>query len=217
MNLAGQDTSPFDPDNQEYHLKVKIVPHEVSYKDMQSTGNLGMLTRKVIGLVPVENTEMYRFFDAWLGIPGQLIEVIIRITHPCATLPIDQYARAAVMWPESQNQEEWEIRSCLEHHHLFLMSYGLSQILLAKPELHGKEIDITTCPKSFDSPDGAPTDGIYTGEELHTGKRREDLRVKHGVPRESLNPQRIVPPPGQQKINDFAPDRHGRVFPKLKG
>lgn len=188
----------FEPTEQQYVLTCKVVPHDVSYDDVQSQGSLGNLTRKCIALVPVENSQMYRFFAAWLGTPGKLVEVLVRFDHP-----FHQYARAAVMWPQSQNPKDGVSVSNLEEHHLFLMSYGLEQMILAKTELHGKEIQITTCAESDDHPDGAPTDGLYTGEDLFTGTRKD---VKTGLENQSPAPM----------VDPLMPDRHGRVFPPLK-
>jgi hypothetical protein len=188
----------FEPSEKEYVLTCRVVPHEVSYDDVQSQGSLGNITRQCIGLVPVLNDQAYQFFAAWLGVPGKLVEVLLRFDHP-----FHQYARSAVLWPKSQNPSGSEVLSSLEDHHLFLMSYGLEQIILAQRHLHGKEIQLTTCAESDDHPDGAPTDGEYKGEDLFSGTRKE---VRTGL--ESPSAPLITDP--------STPDRHGRVFPPLK-
>ena len=198
------DLRKFEPDEQEYHLKCVITPYQVSYDDIQSQGSLGNMERTDIALIPSESSEMYRFMNAWLGLPGEEVNVIVRIDHP-----FHMYVRTALMWPKSQDKPEFSIHSLLEHHFLHLMNYGLAQIILAQPSLHGKEIEIVTMPASTDHPDGAPTDGNYVGEDLYSGTRR-DVKVPGMQP--------IAPmAPGQQKLKpDSYPDRHGRVFPSLK-
>ncbi len=184
-----------EPMEQEYTLTCKIVPHDVSYEDEQSQGKLGNLTRKVVGLVPIENSQMYRFFNAWLGVPGKLVECLVRFDHP-----FHQYARVAILHPKSVDPQ-----SHLEDHHLFLMSYGLSEIILAKKSLHDGEITVTILPASEDHPDGAPTDGVGVGDELFAGTRKTVITgLESKVPG-----QQLIAPPG-------APDRHGRVFPPLR-
>jgi hypothetical protein len=182
-----------------YTLTCKIVPHEVSYDDEQSQGKLGNITRKVVGFVPIMNSQMTRFFDAYLGVPGKLVECMVRFDHP-----FDQYARCAVLHPKSVDPTQ----SNLEDHHLFLMSYGLSEIILAKKDLHGKEIQVTVPPASEDHPDGAPTDAEFRGDELYSGTRKQ---ITTGLE------NRIVPPGSQLIADPNAPDRHGRKFPPLKG
>ena len=197
------DLKKFEPSEQQYTLTVKIAPHEVSYDDVQSLGSLGNVTRKCLALIPVENSEMYRFFSAWRGIPGKLVEVLIRFDHP-----FHQYARAAVMWPKSETPKDSDVISTLDCNHLFLMSYGLEQIILSQKHLHGQEIQIVTCAESDDHPDGCPTDGVGTGDELYSGKRREHIT---GLENRVLPPgQRFLAEPGSL-------DRHGRKVTTLKG
>lgn len=183
-----------EPMEQEYKLTCKIVFATKSYEDEQSLGKLGVLTRPVVLLVPIENSQMYRFFNAWMGIPEKRVEVLLRFDHP-----FHQYARSCIMHPKSVDKE-----SELEEHHLHLMAFGLSQMILAKPSLNGSEILISTCSASDDHPDGCPTDGVGEGDELFSGTRRE---VKTG----------LETPFGNAKIApDDAPDKHGRVFPPLR-
>jgi hypothetical protein len=182
-----------EPLEQAYHLVVKPLKVSQTYEDEQSQGKLGLITRDVILFQLSESSEVYRFLSAWLGVPGKLVEVLIRINHP-----FHQYARAALMHPKSQDPQ-----SLFDEIHLYLMSYGLTQILLSKPSLLGKPLEIVALPASDDHPDGAPTDGVGEGDDLYAGTRRE---VKTGFET-----------PGEQLSAPVdAPDRHGRVFPPIK-
>ena len=158
-----------EPTENPYVLTVKIEKYTRTYDDIQSQGSLGHQTRDFIGLVPVESSEMYRFFSAWLGLPGKLVEVVLQFDHP-----FHMYARGAVLHPQSVDPAQ----SGLEHHHIFLMSHGLSQIILGKPHLHGKEIKVTVLPESEDHADGSPTDGVGEGDDLVDFGRKE---VNSGV------------------------------------
>lgn len=153
-----------EPTEQVYTLKCKIEVVEISYDDVQSKGSQGNVTRNVVCLVPQESTEMYRFFAAWLGLPGKLVEVVLKIEHP-----FHVYARGAVLHPMSKDPEQ----SHLEDHHIFLMSHGLTQIILGKPHLHGKEIILTTCPESEDHADGSPADTASDGDDIVDFDRKE--------------------------------------------
>lgn len=183
-----------EPMEQSYHLKVVIERCLQTYEDEQSQGKLGLTTRPVVLFKFVESSECYRFMNAWMGLPTKLVECLLRIDHP-----FHQYARAALKHPKSSDPE-----SLLEEFNLYLMSYGLTQIILAKPSLIGKELDIVICPASDDHPDGCPTDGVGEGDDLYAGTRKE---VRTGVET-----------PGEQlSAPSDAPDRHGRIFPPLKG
>jgi hypothetical protein len=183
-----------EPMEQSYHIKTVIERHMQTYEDEQSQGKLGLTTRPVILLKLNESSEVYRYLNAWMGIPTKLVENLIRIDHP-----FHQYARVALKHPKSVDPE-----SLVDEFHLYLMSYGLTQIILSKPSLIGKELEIVICPASDDHPDGCPTDGAGEGDELYSGTRRE---IKTGL--ESPGDALLASP--------SAADRHGRVFPPLKG
>lgn len=152
------------PTEQEYHLKCKIVVKEISYNDIQSQGSLGVVTRKIVCLVPIDCSETYRFLSAWMGMPGKIVEVCLRIDHP-----FHQYARGAVMHPNTVDPEQ----SHLDEHHIFLMSYGLSQIMIGKAALHDREIEVVVLPESEDHPDGSPADHADAGDDLLTFDKKE--------------------------------------------
>lgn len=186
-----------EPMQREYLLNCKILMPKITYPDEQSQGNLGMMTRRVVLLVPEESSEMYRFYDAWMGIPPDLtgesankrVECLIRFDHP-----FHEVCRAALMHPKSRDKE-----SLLEEHHLFLMAYGLSEIIIAK---YGhlkrpKHVLVTTLAADDDGADACPTDGVGKGDDLFSGTRK---KVVTGVE----TPENLT-------------DRHGRIFPPLKG
>lgn len=154
--------SPIPTEN-EYHLRCKIIVKDHTYDDIQSTGNRGRVTRKVVLLLPVDSSEAYRFFSAWLGIPGKLVEVLLRFDHP-----FHQYARGAVLNPKSVDPDQSQLEAC----HIFLMSYGLSQIIISKPYLWDKEVDLVTLAESDDHPEGAPTDNADVGDDLLTFEKK---------------------------------------------
>lgn len=153
-----------DPVENSHTLKCKIKVKEITYDDIQSKGSQGLVTRKIVGLMPHESSEMSRCFAARLGLPGKLVECILQIDHP-----FHQYARGAILHPKSMDPEQ----SHFEDHHIFLMSYGLSQIIIAKPSLHDKDIIVTVLPEGEDHPDGAPTDDEIAGEDLIDFDRKD--------------------------------------------
>lgn len=183
------------PTEQTHPLTVDTLVLEKSYEDEQSQGKLGNVTRPVVVFKLHESSETYRMIAARLAIPGKLIEMLIRIDHP-----FHQHARVALMHPKSQDPD-----GLLDEIHLFLMSYGLTQIIIGMPSLHGKPLEIVVLPESDDHPDGCPTDGIGEGDDLYSGTRRE---IKTGL--ENQKPPELLTP-------HSTPDRHGRVFPPLKG
>lgn len=187
-----------EPTEREYLLNCKILVRDQTYEDEQSMGKLGLMSRKVVLLSLPESSQAYAFLSAWLGVPSKLVECLIRIDHP-----FHQYARVAIKHPKSQDPE-----SLIEEIHLYLMSYGLTQIILSKPSLHDQELLITTCASGDDHPDGCPTDGEGEGDDLYSGTRRE---VITGVETKGRIPGNSLVAPAN------APDRHGRVFPVLKG
>lgn len=174
-----------EPMEQEYVMGVNIKCVEQSYEDVQSKGSLGNMTRKVVLLVPKESSQMYRFFNAWMGPPGKRIELLLRFDHP-----FNQYARACLMGPKSDDKE-----SLLDEHHLYLMSYGLSRMIADRESLHDKEVIVTTCPASDDHADGCPTDGEGEGDDLYSGTRKTHVTG----------------------LETPETDRHGRKFQPLKG
>lgn len=180
------DLKHLDPAERQYHLTCELKFMKKSYQDEQSAGKLGQIEREFVLLEPVESSEAYAFFGTWLGTPEKRVEVLIRIDHP-----FHQYARCAIMHPKTVDKE-----SELESYHLFLMSHGLSLMMLAKKSLNGSKISIITCAESDDHPDGCPTDGVGEGDELHSGTRKT---VKTGLETDGL------------------PDRYGKPAPKLEG
>lgn len=189
-----------EPMEKTYQLSCKIKFMEQTYEDEQSQGKLGLTTRKVVLLELPESDECYRFLNAWMGTPAKLIEVLVRIDHP-----FHQYARVALKHPKASDSE-----SLLEEFHLYLMSYGLTQIILSKPSFNGKELLITTCASHDDHPDGCPTDGVGEGDDLYAGTRKE---IRTGLE----TPSTPLSPGAQLSVPATAPDRHGRTFPPLKG
>jgi hypothetical protein len=129
-----------------YVVRAKVVVKEIQFEDYQSTGRF-MNSRKMVFLVPVSG-QMTAFFDAWLPefsreedaakrAAGHLFhfnEVVGRIEHP-----IHGLARLAVMRGNER----------CEKHHLFMMSYGLS-LLMIEQNLDGQEIEIEILPENAD-------------------------------------------------------------------
>jgi|WetSurMetagenome_2_1015567.scaffolds.fasta_scaffold06944_5 hypothetical protein len=173
-----------EPTEQTYNLKCNIVVKEISYDDIQSKGSQGNVTRKIVCLVPYESSEMYRFFSAWLGLPGKLVEVVLKIEHP-----FHVYARGAVLHPMSLDPAQ----SHIEDHHIFLMSHGLTQIILGKPHLHGKDIVLSTCPESEDHADGSPADTASDGDDLVDFDRKEVASGLIAPPETQPTPANVLP------------------------
>lgn len=59
-----------DPDerarSEEYTLKCKVIVKEITYEDVQSKGEVGLITEEMIFLEPKEGTQRDLFFSAWL-------------------------------------------------------------------------------------------------------------------------------------------------------
>jgi hypothetical protein len=162
------DEKKSDPRECSYKLKARIQVVERSYDDIQSVGSLGQKTRKFVYLIPEMNDQMVAFFTAWLGpvckgcalhppanyreCSQPLVEVVLKFGHP-----FNVYGRASVENPS---------RIFPEDHHLYLMTYGLSQIIIANPSMNGKTIQVETLPGSSDHPDGSPTDDTDQGDDL---------------------------------------------------
>lgn len=149
-----------EPTEREYHLNVEVVVKKVSYEDEQSTGKLGIVERDMVFLLPRESTQMYQFFSAWLPAEGASSEVVLEVQHP-----FHQYARAAVM---NANEK-------VNKPHLFLMSYGLSQLLI-QHGWNGKVIPMTILPESVDHPDGSPSDQMVDTDLPFEKKEFDDSR-----------------------------------------
>jgi hypothetical protein len=145
-----------DPCENEHHLTVEIAKIIEHYDDIQSKGSLGMTSKPAIVFLLPESTECMQMLSARIGLPGKLVEILVMIRHP-----FFQYARCAIMHPKSKDP-----LSQLEEFHIYLMSYGLTQIILAKPSLIGSKMDIVVLPESDDHPDGSPTDGEDQGDDL---------------------------------------------------
>jgi len=145
-----------DPVENEYYLNVGIEKIMETHDDIQSKGSRGLVTKPALVFTLPESSEAIHMLTARMGIPGKLVEVLIMIRHP-----FFQYARCALMHPKSADP-----LSQLEEFHLYLMSYGLTQIILAKPSLIGSKIDIVVLPESDDHPDGSPTDTEESGDDL---------------------------------------------------
>ena len=182
--------SPLEPMEQEYELKCKTRIVEKTYEDEQSMGKLGLMSRSFLLLIPQPSSETYRCLDAWMGPPGKRVELLARIDHP-----YHLYCRLALMSPKSQDKE-----SEIEEYHFFMMSFGLSQMIIEKEKasragIFGRfkrdtEIIITTCRANDDHSDGCPTDGTGKGDDLYVGKRREHITGLETGPDRHGNPYR---------------------------
>jgi hypothetical protein len=175
-----------DPMEQEYTLQCKVRIVEKSYDDIQSKGSMGNITRRFVLLMPEQTSEMIRFFEAWVGAPGKRVELLAAFHHPFKV-----YGRICIMGPRSVDAD-----SVLDEYHLFLMSYGLSQMMIEQEgsrtllmrKFRPRQVILTTCKGSIDHPDGSPTDGTGAGDDLYSGTRKE---IKTGF--ESQGHPRLSP------------------------
>jgi hypothetical protein len=156
----------------EYHLTCKIFIVKQSFEDYQSKGKF-QNENYFVYLIPIHNGEAYGFFDAWLPLNTgfeENVEIAMEMKHPFNT-----NARGAVRRPTPQ----------IPYPHIFLMSYGVSQMIVAnKNILHGKEVMITVLDENNDAAADLTTKGelpfqkkkyetgssVESGDDSHLGK-----------------------------------------------
>lgn len=67
MTINEEIKAPFNPSEQEYEftLTAKVVSFERPVEDEDSKGNKFNRLATFVSLIPVESSELYRFYNAW--------------------------------------------------------------------------------------------------------------------------------------------------------
>ena len=122
--------------NNIFHLTCRLEVKKRSFIDEQSDGKKINREDSFVFLVPIVSTEQFKFLAAWLpDTTEEHTEIAMSLGYPFAC-----HARGAVMRAN---------KDCKEHH-IFLMSYGVAQLIREQKTFHNKEISVVVFPDSDD-------------------------------------------------------------------